>query len=654
MADRELKLIIKADGSIAIRESGRVKDALGGIEKSAGQVEQKAAGIKSAFSDLGKIAAGLGLARLAKDIFDTNRQMEALRTQLISVTGSSQAAARQFDLLQTFAADTPFELQGLTQAYIRLKSFGLEPTTQIMQAITDQSSKLGASQETLNGIVLALGQAWAKVKLQGEEILQLVERGVPVWDLLAQATGRNAKELAEMSSKGELGRDTILKLIDAMGELASGSNARAMETLNGRISNLSDSWTRFQDTLLNSEKENLIRRMVQNWTAWLDYFDERLARGSGTFGKIEQINDKIVAQKELIEKLRNRGTVGKFFDDLTGTDINLEKNRLDALLKERQRIIREISEQRRQEAAALPTNLAATGGNTPPTTAVGRTAQAARVVRDLGADTVAQLQKEIALFGQVTNVAKFRYELEAGALQDVTPQQKLLIEQYAATLDALQYQKDEYDEFNDIIETGVNLARQQQNEMARAAEATQQNAEQMSEFAKQAARNMQDAFADFLFDPFKDGLDGMLSNFVDILRRMAAEQLASGLFDFAGTALSQAGGFSGLLSSIGVPFFHDGGIVGQGGRTGRVPALAFAHAQRFHNGGFPGLGADEVPAILRRGEVVMTPAQMRAGGAVTVNLNISGVRDSADLRRSAAQIAQAAGNAAARAQRRNG
>lgn len=44
----------------------------------------------------------------------------------------------------------------------------------------------------------------------------------------------------------------------------------------------------------------------------------------------------------------------------------------------------------------------------------------------------------------------------------------------------------------------------------------------MSEFAKQAARNMQSEFADFLFDPFKDGLKGMLGDFADTLRRMAA------------------------------------------------------------------------------------------------------------------------------------
>jgi tetratricopeptide (TPR) repeat protein len=48
----------------------------------------------------------------------------------------------------------------------------------------------------------------------------------------------------------------------------------------------------------------------------------------------------------------------------------------------------------------------------------------------------------------------------------------------------------------------------------------------MTEFARTAAENMQNAFAQFLFDPFKDGLRGMLANFVNMLRQMVAQIVA--------------------------------------------------------------------------------------------------------------------------------
>lgn len=56
----------------------------------------------------------------------------------------------------------------------------------------------------------------------------------------------------------------------------------------------------------------------------------------------------------------------------------------------------------------------------------------------------------------------------------------------------------------------------------------------MEQFAIQAARNIQSAFADFLFDPFEEGIKGMLKGFIDAIRRMIAEALAfqvlTGLF----------------------------------------------------------------------------------------------------------------------------
>ncbi|MCW7554954.1 tape measure protein [Endozoicomonas gorgoniicola] len=65
--------------------------------------------------------------------------------------------------------------QQVADAFTALKNFGLDPMDGTLQAIVDQTSKLGGGMERLNGISLALGQAWAKQKLQGEEILQLVE-----------------------------------------------------------------------------------------------------------------------------------------------------------------------------------------------------------------------------------------------------------------------------------------------------------------------------------------------------------------------------------------------------------------------------------------------------------------------------------------------
>jgi len=90
----------------------------------------------------------------------------------------------------------------------------------------------------------------------------------------------------------------------------------------------------------------------------------------------------------------------------------------------------------------------------------------------------------------------------------------------------------------------------------------------LDEFAKQAARNMQTYFADFLFDPFKDGLSGMLRGFADTMRRMIVEAAAAQILQqmFAGFG-SSANPF---LSSLAGAF---GGSRDSGGRG--VPGQAY-------------------------------------------------------------------------------
>ena len=85
-----------------------------------------------------------------------------------------------------------------------------------------------------------------------------------------------------------------------------------------------------------------------------------------------------------------------------------------------------------------------------------------------------------------------------------------------------------------------------------------------------------------------------------------------------------------IFGSLGIPGFdasvhHSGGFAGTG-PTRTVNPFVFAGAQRFHSGGFPGLRADEVPAILQKGELVLSKDQVAgaaggsAGGSLRVEL----------------------------------
>ena len=186
-----------------------------------------------------------GTKQLLGGFFDLGAQTEVYRKQLEGLEGSLDAANAVMERLRQLSDDTGTQFEANLETYTNLKNFGLDPLNGAMQAIIDQSAKLGGSQQTQERIVLALGQAYAKQRLQGEEILQLVEAGVPVYDLLSKAIGKNASELSKLASQGKLGRDEIDALIRTMGEAASGSAAARLNTARGLVEQLRKAFTEF-------------------------------------------------------------------------------------------------------------------------------------------------------------------------------------------------------------------------------------------------------------------------------------------------------------------------------------------------------------------------------------------------------------------------
>ncbi|NHR08328.1 tape measure protein [Chromobacterium haemolyticum] len=218
-----------------------------------------------------------GAVQATMSVLSKTGAFETLQVQLNNVEKSSVLGAHTFKQLKQLALDTPFGVQGLTQTYTQLKNFGLDPMAGSLQAITDQSAKLGGSQETLTRIALALGQAWSKQKLQGEEVLQFVDAGVPVWDLLGKKLNKTTAELQDMGSKGLLGRDVIRQLIQAMEEESKGAASSQVGTWQGMVSQLQDIWDQFLAEVGNNGPLEAAKSQIKSL---MDAIAQAMADGS--------------------------------------------------------------------------------------------------------------------------------------------------------------------------------------------------------------------------------------------------------------------------------------------------------------------------------------------------------------------------------------
>ena len=150
-----------------------------------------------------------------------------------------------------------------------------------------------------------------------------------------------------------------------------------------------------------------------------------------------------------------------------------------------------------------------------------------------------------------------------------------------------------------------------------------------------------DAVADFV-KTGKIDFSSLITNFIADLARLAAQKYIFG--PLANMLGGELGGLGGAFANI----LHEGGIAGSGGGRRAVNPAIFAGAPRFHSGGLAG---DEVPAILQRGERVLSRAETAAydrGGSPTVIFN---VKDAQSLRQSRAQIAADAARAVAMGRR---
>ena len=151
-----------------------------------------------------------------------------------------------------------------------------------------------------------------------------------------------------------------------------------------------------------------------------------------------------------------------------------------------------------------------------------------------------------------------------------------------------------------------------------------------------AFRSAETAIADFVRKGKLDFRDLVTSMIAD-LARLAVRRFILG--PLAGLRSGVLGGAGGMFASV----LHAGGTVGMPGPDRMVPALAFAGAPRMHAGGWAGLRPDEVPAILQRGERVLSRREAagygaRGDGGTTVNVTIM-ARDAESFRQSRTQVA---------------
>ena len=168
---------------------------------------------------------------------------------------------------------------------------------------------------------------------------------------------------------------------------------------------------------------------------------------------------------------------------------------------------------------------------------------------DLGAveESVSEAQKVLdALTAPTLEAVSLQIQIDAGQIDAIPAKlQDIIIGIEDIVRTPVEVITEKFDDLRASIQEAISLLPEGSAEIQRLQELIPKLAEKqaqeikdagdkMSVYAEQAAKNMQTAFADFLFDPFENGIKGMLKGFLDIIRRMIAEQVSAKLFESSG------------------------------------------------------------------------------------------------------------------------
>lgn len=308
------------------------------IQKDNSLAARSYAKIGAAAAKFGGIITAVYTAiRSTRAVIDVNTDFQRLNASLITVTGSAEKAKDTFKILEDFAAETPYDLNQVVEAFIKLKALGLDPSEDALRSYGNTASAMG---KTLNDFIEAVADAstfeFERLKefgivarQQGDEV-RLTFQGVTT------TVKKNATE--------------IEKYLRDIGNITFGdAMERQMDTLGGAFSNLGDEAA----TLARNIGESGVSAAIQSITERLTSLIEKVNQSIDTlqsYANPEGINAFNLALREEINLTETIIQQTQYLNSLK-SDIGRQGviEGIQRLIDQREQVRKEINDLRESE-----------------------------------------------------------------------------------------------------------------------------------------------------------------------------------------------------------------------------------------------------------------------------------------------------------------
>ncbi|RJF81136.1 hypothetical protein D3877_13010 [Azospirillum cavernae] len=265
-----------------------VGGAIRSVSGHVGALTGKLAGL----AGIGTIGLGAGAVAMGKSVVSVSAQFEKFETILTTIMGSNAKAKESMKWVADFAAKTPYELDGVMDSFVKLKSYGIDPTDGALQTLGDAAAAMG---KPLNQAVEALADA---VTGEMERMKEFGVKSKTEDDIVSMAfTDAKGRQRTFQAAKDDAKamKAAVLAIFKAKG--FDGAMDNLSKTWDGMASNMMDNIAGFWRSIGDAGSFDALKGKLAGLLAWIDKL-----KANGTLDAwAKRISDAFVTALTAIE-----------------------------------------------------------------------------------------------------------------------------------------------------------------------------------------------------------------------------------------------------------------------------------------------------------------------------------------------------------------
>lgn len=230
---------------------------------------------------LGKLGIAFGAFEIGKRIFNAGADIEQTRVSFEVLLGSLEKGNALMKEIKTYGAASPYESKGLQENAKMMLGFGLAGD-KVMPTMKMLGDVAMGNQEKLNSLTLAYSQVSSAGKMQGQDLLQMINAGFNPLAIMADKLSKKLgidqpkamqilrKEMEKGKISAQMVEQTFIEATSEGGRFYQMAAKQSL-TLNGRFSTLKDNINMMFEKF--GEKANgsflkIVNRLIQ-LTDWI-------------------------------------------------------------------------------------------------------------------------------------------------------------------------------------------------------------------------------------------------------------------------------------------------------------------------------------------------------------------------------------------------